>query len=538
MMPLTLTDLLTRQLEPQGAATALVYQDACVSYSELDNESRRVARGLAQLGIGEGDRVALWLPNVPAWLACFFACARLGAIVVAVNTRFRSGEIADIVGRSAAKALVFWPDFRDIDFAGVLSEVQPDALHALHTLIAYDESPAEIARPAIIGRPVIRYRDLTSLPALDNDNARAGAGCIIFTTSGTTRAPKFVLHDQASITRHARDMAKAFAFDAADAAILLTVPLCGVLGFCNATAALAAGRPLIMLPTFNAHAAVKAIRAHRITHLSAVSDIVAKLLAAAPEAIPFPSLRMVIGARSGQAAPAQARGLMLMGVYGMSEVQAMISLHKLTDAPEQRELGGGKLIAPEARVRARNPSTGEILAHGTSGELEFLVPSAMAGYFGDAAATDAVLTSDGYLKSGDLGYTTADNAFIFQSRIGDVLRLAGFLVNPLEIEAVLDTHPALRASQVVGIDGPHGTRAVAFVIAEPDVTFDAAEIAAYCARRIAKFKVPEHVIVIDAFPITPSANGNKVQKAKLRELAHAMLTADGRAATTIVSGAP
>jgi fatty-acyl-CoA synthase len=206
MMPLTLTDLLTRQLEPQGAATALVYQDACVSYSELDNESRRVARGLAQLGIGEGDRVALWLPNVPAWLACFFACARLGAIVVAVNTRFRSGEIADIVGRSAAKALVFWPDFRDIDFAGVLSEVQPDALHALHTLIAYDESPAEIARPAIIGRPVVRYRDLTSLPALDNDNARAGAGCIIFTTSGTTRAPKFVLHDQASITRHARDM--------------------------------------------------------------------------------------------------------------------------------------------------------------------------------------------------------------------------------------------------------------------------------------------------------------------------------------------
>lgn len=111
-MPLTLTDLLTRQLEPQGAATALVYQDACVSYSELDNESRRVARGLAQLGIGEGDRVALWLPNVPAWLACFFACARLGAIVVAVNTRFRSGEIADIVGRSAAKALVFWPDFQ------------------------------------------------------------------------------------------------------------------------------------------------------------------------------------------------------------------------------------------------------------------------------------------------------------------------------------------------------------------------------------------------------------------------------------------
>src|SRR4051812_10791694 len=206
MMPLTLTDLLTRQLEPQGAATALVYQDACVSYSELDNESRRVARGLAQLGIGEGDRVALWLPNVPAWLACFFACARLGAIVVTVNTRFKSSEVADIVGRSGATVLVFWPAFRHIDFAGILRDVPPAAISSLKTFIAYDEANS-ISPPApLLGRSVLRYRDVAGHAELTADCARPDAGCIIFTTSGTTRAPKFVLHNQASITRHAADM--------------------------------------------------------------------------------------------------------------------------------------------------------------------------------------------------------------------------------------------------------------------------------------------------------------------------------------------
>jgi fatty-acyl-CoA synthase len=278
-----------------------------------------------------------------------------------------------------------------------------------------------------------------------------------------------------------------------------------------------------MLSTFEAQAAAKAIHAHRITHFAAVGDIVAQLLATSAEPIPFPSVCMVIGARTGQAAPAQARGLRLVGVYGMSEVQGMLSLRGLDEPPETRELGGGTLVAPEGRVRARDPATGEILPNGTSGELEFKVPSAMAGYYGDAAATAAAFTPDGFLKSGDLGYTKAENAYVFQSRMGDVLRLAGFLVNPLEIEAVIDAHPAVGASQVVGIDGPRGTRPVAFVIARDGAGFDAAAIIAHCAQRIAKYKVPDAILPIDAFPFTPSANGNKVQKAKLREIADAAL---------------
>jgi fatty-acyl-CoA synthase len=522
-MPQSLTDFLAHHEKVRPTATALVYADQPITFSTLAAESRRVAQGLADLGVTAGDRVALWLPNVPAWLACFFACAQLGAIAVTVNTRFKSTEVADIVGRSGAKVLVFWPDFRHIDFAGILRDVPPDALASLQTFVAYDESDDEPAPAPLLGRPVLRYSDLAQRPELLASHARPDAGCIIFTTSGTTRAPKFVLHNQASIARHAVDMARGFGIDAEDAKTLLTVPLCGVFGLCNATATLAAGRPLVMLPTFEAQAAARAIRAHRITHFAAVGDIVAQLLAANQDKVAYPSVCMVIGARTGQAAPAQARGLRLVGVYGMSEVQGMLSLRGLDEPPETRELGGGTLVAAEGRVRARDPATGEILAHGTSGELEFHVPSVMAEYYGNTEATAAAFTEDGFIKSGDLGYTTAGNAYVFQSRMGDVLRLAGFLVNPLEIEAVLDSHPAVSASQVVGINGPRGTRAIAFVVPCNGATVDAPALIAHCAQRIAKFKVPDAILSIDAFPFTPSANGNKVQKTKLREIAHAAL---------------
>ncbi|MBV8652078.1 MAG: AMP-binding protein, partial [Alphaproteobacteria bacterium] len=118
------SESLSRFLEARAAATphatAMIWEDRPISLEGLLDDSRHLARGLADLGIGPGDRVALWLPNAPAWLALYFACARLGAIAVAVNTRFRSAEIADIVSRSGAKILALWPGFRHIDFLGIL----------------------------------------------------------------------------------------------------------------------------------------------------------------------------------------------------------------------------------------------------------------------------------------------------------------------------------------------------------------------------------------------------------------------------------
>jgi fatty-acyl-CoA synthase len=150
----------------------------------------------------------------------------------------------------------------------------------------------------------------------------------------------------------------------------------------------------------------------------------------------------------------------------------------------------------------------------------------MVGYFGDEAATRAALTPDGFFRSGDLGYTTGDGRFVFVARMGDALRLGGFLVSPAEIEAVLAEHPCVAAAQVVGARTKSGLEPAAFVILAQGAVFDEAALVAHCAARMAKYKVPVRVQAIDAFPVTPGANATKIQKHKLREMAERALGAD------------
>ena len=147
----------------------------------------------------------------------------------------------------------------------------------------------------------------------------------------------------------------------------------------------------------------------------------------------------------------------------------------------------------------------------------------MKEYFGDKAATAKALTDDGYVRTGDLGYTTSDTSFVFLSRMGDVLRLGGFLVNPAEIENHLEAHPLVTAAQVVGVDTETGTRPYAFVIPAPGVEFESTQVLAHCADGMAKFKVPLAITVVEEFPTTASANGVKIQRKTLREMAMAEL---------------
>jgi fatty-acyl-CoA synthase len=180
-------------------------------------------------------------------------------------------------------------------------------------------------------------------------------------------------------------------------------------------------------------------------------------------------------------------------------------------------------VAAEAQVRARDPESGALLAHGTAGELEFLVPSRMLGYFEDENANRAATTDDGWFRSGDLGYTTADGRFVFIARLGDALRLSGFLVSPAEIEDVLQQHPSVQAAQVVGVETAAGVKSLAFVVPAAGAVFDEAALLAHCAARMAKFKLPLRVCALDAFPVTPGANATKIQKARLREMAQQLM---------------
>jgi fatty-acyl-CoA synthase len=502
---------------------ALLDRDRPIARAALAVESARLAAGLQSIGIEAGDRVALWLPNLPAWLATFFACGRIGAIAVSVNTRFRSHEVQDIVGRAGCRAIVFWPGFRNIDFAGILADCDPAALGTLTHVVAYAEGDERLPE-RVHGRPVVAYRALVESAPSRAEIGRPDSGCVIFTTSGTTKAPKFVLHDQRTVLRHAHDVARGFGYDAPETRVLVTAPLCGVFGFTNAMGALAAGAPIVMVPTFDAAESAQAVLRHRVTHTHASDEMIGRMLEAMPGTPAFPSARFFGYASFSPAYAdlpqrAEARGLTVVGLYGMSEVHALMARQSEAAPFAERVLAGGRCVAPEGRVRARDPQSGAIQPHGTAGELELKVPSGMVGYFGDEAATRAAFTDDGYLRTGDLGYSTAENAFVFLARLGDAFRLGGFLVSPAEIEDVLQSHPAIAGAQVVGVDTPGGTKAFAFVIVRPGARFDEAALVAHCAARIAKFKVPVRVQPIDAFPVTPGANATKIQKSKLRELA-------------------
>lgn len=508
--------------EPQ--AEACTCDDRTTTRAALAADSAHVAAGLRALGIGAGDRVALWLPNGPDWLVLFFACARLGAIAVSVNTRFRSHEVADIVGRAGCRALACAPGFRGIDFAGILAGVEPRALDALGHVILCGEAEAG-ALPGGQAREV-RLAALAQTQPLDAEDAGgADDRCVIFTTSGTTKAPKFVCHDQRTVVAHSREVAAALGLGAEGARVLQALPMCGVFGFTQALAALAAPCPMTMMPVFDAASAAALVVEQRVTHMNGVDDMIDRMLAARDEARPFPTLAHFGYARFNPALEdvverAEARGVCVRGLYGMSECHALFAVQPAGLSAAERRKGGGRPVSPAARVRVRDPESGALLGPGERGELEIAGPSLMREYFGDAEATRAAFTDDGFLRTGDLAELEPDGRFHYVARMGDVLRLGGFLTSPSEIEAVIDAHPAVAASQVVAIELDGRLAPVAFCLAADDAAPGEEDVIAHCRAQLAGYKVPARVFVVDAFPTTQSANGTKIQKARLRALAY------------------
>jgi fatty-acyl-CoA synthase len=528
----TLSMFLAQLASQHPNRPAMVWSETAISFAALLDESRRVARGLAELGVNAGDRVAIWMPNAPAWLAVHFACARLGAILVAVNTRFRSAEVSDIVGRSGAKVLVLWPGFKGIDFLGILTDLDPAALGRLETIIHYGESAAT-SRAMRAGCKIVGYAKLADRQPLTRDLAGPEFGSNIFTTSGTTKAAKFVLHNHRSVLGHARLVAAAMGYHARRNVTLLGLPLCGIFGFVQAMANLASGRPMILQPSFDAAQAAELIRRHHVTSFHATDEMAARLLAVTNDPVPFPSLAWIgFGGFNPILADlpeqAQSRGVRLVGLYGSSELQALFAWQKVEAPLPERGRAGGFAVAPAAKARVRDVAKAVLLRPGESGELEERGLSLMLGYYGDVKATDAAFTEDGFFRTGDFARMLSDGSFLFEGRMGDVLRLGGYLVAPSEIEAYVQQHPAVDGCQIVGVSSERGLVAVGFVTLRPGGAFDEAALREFCGRGLARFKVPAAFFCLDAFPTTPSANGTKVQRARLREIAAEHLDAPAK----------
>jgi fatty-acyl-CoA synthase len=521
----TITGLIDEQLSIRPDATAVIYGEHHYSYAELSELGARTAAGLKALGVGVGDRVGLWLPNTPAYLGFLLGCARLGAIATSVNTRFRSTEVADIVGRSGVKVLVMWPGFRQIDFPAILGEAPFESLRALEALVLYDEGQAPSGLPENVGHcRHVAYADLIAAEPYPDDHADAALGSNMFTTSGTTKAPKFVLHAQSSVAEHARVVARHFGYTESRGALLLGLPFCGVFGFTQALASLASGRPSVVMSAFDPALTVAVMHEHAVEHTNATDDMIQAMMAVPGGIEALARIKFIGTAAFGTdfdefSRRAEENNITLMGLYGMSEVQALFARRPETLPFEERLTAGGTLVDDRARVRVRDPDSGALLPIGEAGELELNGPSLMKEYFGNPEATAEALTKDGFIRTGDLGYQQDERSFVFLQRMGDVLRLGGFLVSPAEIESRLQDHVSVDGAQVVGIDSASGTRPIGFVTLTADAAFDETELRAHCLAGLAKFKAPDRIYQIDAFPTTKSANGTKIQRAELRKMA-------------------
>ncbi len=519
---LTLAAMVTRHLEQVPDCCALIVGDRRISYAELDQMGRSAAKWLREQDIGHGDRVAVWLVNRPEWLALMLGLSRIGAVLVAVNTRYRTAELQHILSASGARILIMQAHFRKIDFQALLEDLEPGTVPDLEA-IAVLEPAAEM--PRLAGCSTLFFPDLEAPNAPDMaDDSSENDLAMLFTTSGTTKLPKLVMHTQRSLASHAYSVARAFRFDQPGAGLLAPLPFCGTFGLVPVMTALAAGTPMAVMETFDAEPAVELIRKHKLTHLFGSDEMYSLIIEAMPEEFRFESLRMCgfaafqTGAEELSRA-ADARGIPLAGVYGSSEVQALFSIQAAEGNLQDRCKGGGFPADPHGQLRVRHTESGQLLEPEQSGVLEIRAEGNFAGYFNDPEATTDAVDEEGFFSTGDIGYLRRDGAFVYQTRAGDAIRLSGFLVNPAEIEDLLRDCPGIAEAQVIGADVDGKSACVAFVIAEPDTDIDAEGIRAWLKSVIAPFKVPARVWFLDAFPVTESANGTKIQRAKLRQMA-------------------
>lgn len=307
--------------------------------------------------------------------------------------------------------------------------------------------------------------------------------------------------------------------------MLCALPLYGVFGFMTVLSALAGGAACVMQPVFDAAQAAQLVAQHRITHAIGSDSMFMPMLEQTD--IDWSSLRHIIladfvGLAGAVTQRGHELGIACTGTYGSSELYALMCMHSWNAPVSERALSGGIPLDPEIHVRVVNPEDGRELPDDEAGELQVRGPNQLVCYLNNPDATAHAFTADGWFRTGDLA-TRHGSGFTYLARMGDSLRLRGYLVNPNEIENELMIHPAVSGAQVVGVKIPgQGDVAVAYVILHgPDPGEPALQ--AHCKARLANYKIPHRVVVVNEFPIVNGPNGGKIQKRVLREWARKLL---------------
>lgn len=502
-----------------------------LSAGELRRRSGRLATALARRGLRRGDRVTTWLPNRTEWVVAAFALARLGAVNVLANPRYRTGELAYLVAHSRSRCVISGAAL-GADFDAALAEQQaelggdPDRL----------EQRIVVDGPAPVG--TLAWDRLAAEPVDEALIAEAADGVgpddvlYVIYTSGTTGRPKGSMTRHGAALRNARNSGVRMGFGPADRLLCyLTMTHC--FGAVNALlCTLTHGSRLDLDAEFAPEQVLTAVGERGITALYGVPTHYV-LLGEAHAADPgrYDLSTLVRGCCGGGAISAELQQVIdeqlgirgMTHAYGMSESTALITQSDHDDPIDVR-LGTAGMPMPGVELRLVDERSGRPVAAGEAGEIEIRGFNVHAGYFGldvDPSARD-----DGWWATGDLGSLDADGRLTLRGRSKDMYKTSGFNVYPVEVEAYLERHPTVAEVAVVGVPDPRRQEiGVAFVIGARDAVVDPEEIRRFAREGLVGYKAPAWVFVVDDLP--RSAATLKVQKNVLRTQAAERIAAAG-----------
>jgi fatty-acyl-CoA synthase len=504
---------LDRTVAAHGDREALVvpHQDVRWTYRELAERVDRVARALVAAGLEPGDRMGIWSPNTAEWVLTQYGSAKAGVILVNVNPAYRTSELEYVLKQSGCRLLVAAPSFKTSDYRAMVEEVRPrcEALERVvftrtgdwDELVAGGTEDVELPGDLQFDDPInIQY------------------------TSGTTGFPKGATLTHHNILNNGYFVGQGCRYTHEDR-VCIPVPfyhcfgmVMGNLGCTSHGACM-----VVPAPAFDPEATLRTVQDERCTSLYGVPTMfIAELAHPDFEAFDLSSLRT--GIMAGSPCPVEVMRKVIDRMhmedvticYGMTETSP-VSTQTGADDPLERRVGTVGKVHPHVEVKVIDPVTGAIVERDQPGELCTRAYSVMLGYWDEPEKTAEAIDAAGWMHTGDLATMDDEGYLKIVGRSKDMIIRGGENVYPREIEEYLYTHEDVADVQVVGVpDSRYGEEAAAFVIAREGATVDGEALKEFCRGRIAHYKVPRYVLVVDEFPMTVTG---KVQKFKLRDVA-------------------
>ena len=494
---------------------AIVFDDMRLTFGEIAGRVNRLANGLAELGVGAGDRVAVMQVNCNEHVESYFASAKLDAILVPINFRARAEELTFMLNDSGVKAIILGQRYQDM-----LRSIKPELTTLEHQITL--EAP---------GEGFVFYDDLLA-NASDEERFPTGDGddvTIIMFTAGTTGTPKGVMLSHNSFTSYILANVEPVDMDTAEKNIL-TVPLHHIAGVQAVMAAIYGGRTLVLQRQFDEEGWMKLVQEEKVNRAMMVPTMLKRLMdRPAFKDYDLSSLRVITYGAAPMPLEVIKKAIVefpntrFINAFGQTETASTITMlppdaHDIHEGDpdyeqKMKRLGSIGKPLPDVEVRIVNED-GNDVALGENGEIVARGDRLMKGYWNREEATKETLRG-GWLYTGDLGYWD-DEGFIFLSgRAKDFLKRGGEMIAPEEVEQIIMSHPSVDEAAIIGIqDIEWGERVRAIVVRKPGAELTAEEVIEHCRPRMAGFKRPEDVVFIDELPRNPMG---KVLKRVLRE---------------------